>query len=289
MEEYITYEFLMKLNDASKSERKALKRRKAIEIFEGENGRISPKEIAKWLETTEAQVISYLGKTRIKIYDSLNGNTRPNETSKPGRPTKPSGRLTFSKVSRIVAERNQRIKAFYESGVAIEDIAKREHISLAQVREVFMYLGLPIYSLSELRKIQKDIDRKAKAGERERRRKIANRERREKIAEEKRRRKREDELKAREKEFEERTGGTVINNFEDLIREMKQLLEQGKSTLAIELGNFFLSGYENILTTEEREKLARALNELKTIKTAYLQVQAREEAKSESLEEAFEK
>ena len=291
MDNYITYEFLKKLGKALKNEKQELRRKKAIEIFEGEKGKILPSKIAEILGISETQVIRYLGKTRLEKYGykDFNASAKPKRSSETSRTARDSGqKLTLTRVSKLVSDRNRRIKALYDSGLSIEEVAEEEHISLEQAKEIYMALGLPIYSLSELRKIQDDIDEKDKANRQEESRKRRNRKRREKRAEQRRKKQQEETNNERRKKFEEKTGISIINNFNELLGEMKKLLQQGKSRLAIELGDSFLYD-ETILTPEERKKLAVSLNELKSVKRAYQKMEARREEELQGLEETLEK
>lgn len=265
MDEYITDEFLKKLDEASKDERKELRRKKAIEIFEGEKGEISPKEISKLLGISENQVIRYLGMKRLENYKKTIGI--PISSEKIRRVNIeigiPKGRLTDSKVDRLVLARNERIKTLSDSGLSIEEVAEIEHLTISQAKEIYMSLGLPIYTLSELKNIEKVIKEKERAE-----RKVASRKRRNR--------------RRREKRTGERQKGKVkidkkpeINSFKDLIEKMRELLQQGKSGLAINLGRSFSNS--TILTPEEREKLDSSLKELESIREAYRRVQEKEE------------
>lgn len=264
MDEYITDEFLKKLDEASKDERKELRRKKAIEIFEGEKGEISPKEISKLLGISENQVIRYLGMKRLENYKKTIGI--PISSEKIRRVNIeigiPKGRLTDSKVDRLVLARNERIKTLSDSRLSVEEVAEIEHLTISQAKEIYMSLGLPIYTLSELKNIKKVIKEKERAE-----RKVASRKRRNR--------------RRREKRTGERQKGKVkidkkpeINSFKDLIEKMRELLQQGKSGLAINLGRSFSNS--TILTLEEREKLDSSLKELESIREAYRRVQEKE-------------
>ena len=283
MDKYITDKFLKMLDEASKDEKKALRRKKAIEIFEGEKGKLLPNKIAEMLGISETQVMRYLGETRIKKYKNLENVTVPKRRVKVSKTERQSSQiLTLTRVSKLVSDRNKRIKALYDSGLSIEEVAEKEHISLEQAKEIYMTLGLPIYSLSELRKIQDDLDERNRVDRQEKSRRRKNRKRREKRAEERIKKQQEELNSERKKQFEEKTGITIINNFNELLAEMRKLLQQGKSKSAIKLGENFLYD-ETILTPEERRKLAISLNELKSIKRAYQRREARR------IEETFEK
>ena len=283
MDKYITDKFLKMLDEASKDEKKALRRKKAIEIFEGEKGKLLPNKIAEMLGISETQVMRYLGETRIKKYKNLENVTVPKRRVKASKTERQSSQiLTLTRVSKLVSDRNKRIKALYDSGLSIEEVAEKEHISLEQAKEIYMTLGLPIYSLSELRKIQDDLDERNRVDRQEKSRRRKNRKRREKRVEERRKKQQEELNSERKKQFEEKTGITIINNFNELLAEMRKLLQQGKSKSAIKLGENFLYD-ETILTPEERRKLAISLNELKSIKRAYQRREARR------IEETFEK
>lgn len=273
MEKYITSEFFRSIDRAPKNERESLRRKKVIEIFEGEDGRISPKEIAGVLDTTEAQVKRFLGKTRLKNYKGPSGIIIPSKNGK---------LLTSAKVREIVSDRNERIKYLHNSGLSIEEVAEKEQLSLAQIKEIYISLGLPIYSLSELRKIKKDTDENDKIIRKEQRRKRRNRKRREERARQRRIRQEEQQLSERRKEFREATGIALISNFKDLIREMKTLLQQRKSKQAIELGDRFLND-GTILTNEERENLAILLSTLKEVKEEHIRRQAEKETEGKKV------
>lgn len=265
MDEYITDEFLKKLDEASKDERKELRRKKAIEIFEGEKGEISPKEISKLLGISENQVIRYLGMKRLENYKKTIGI--PISSEKIRRVNIeigiPKGRLTDSKVDRLVLARNERIKTLSDSGLSIEEVAEIEHLTISQAKEIYMSLGLPIYTLSELKNIKKVIKEKERAE-----RKVASRKRRN-------RRRREKRTGERQKGKVEIDKKPEINSFKDLIEKMRELLQQGKSGLAINLGRSFSNS--TILTPEEREKLDSSLKELESIREAYRRVEEKEE------------
>ena len=265
MDEYITDEFLKKLDEASKDERKELRRKKAIEIFEGEKGEISPKEISKLLGISENQVIRYLGMKRLENNKKTIGIPISSENIRRVNIEIgiPKGRLTDSKVDRLVLARNERIKTLSDSGLSIEEVAEIEHLTISQAKEIYMSLGLPIYTLSELKNIEKVRKEKERAE-----RKVASRKRRNR--------------RRREKRTGERQEGKVeidkkpeINSFKDLIEKMRELLQQGKSGLAINLGRSFSNS--TILTPEEREKLDSSLKELESIREAYRRVQEKEE------------
>lgn len=273
MEKYITSEFFRSIDRAPKNERESLRRKKVIEIFEGEDGRISPKEIAGVLDTTEAQVKRFLGKTRLKNYKGPSGIIIPSKNGK---------LLTSAKVREIVSDRNERIKYLHNSGLSIEEVAEKEQLSLAQIKEIYISLGLPIYSLSELREIKKDADENDKITRKEQRRKRRNRKRREERARQRRIRQEEQQLSERRKEFREATGIALISNFKDLIREMKTLLQQRKSKQAIELGDRFLND-GTILTNEERENLAILLSTLKEVKEEHIRRQAEKETEGKKV------
>ena len=265
MDEYITDEFLKKLDEASKDERKELRRKIAIEIFEGEKGEISPKEISKLLGISENQVIRYLGMKRLENYKKTIGI--PISSEKIRRVNIeigiPKGRLTDSKVDRLVLARNERIKTLSDSGLSVEEVAEIEHLTISQAKEIYMSLGLPIYTLSELKNIKKVRKEKERAE-----RKVASRKRRN-------RRRREKRTGERQKGKVEIDKKPEINSFKDLIEKMRELLQQGKSGLAINLGRSFSNS--TILTPEEREKLDSSLKELESIREAYRRVQEKEE------------
>ena len=135
MDNYITYEFLKKLGKALKNEKQELRRKKAIEIFEGEKGKILPSKIAEILGISESQVIRYLGKTRLEKYGykNFNASVKSKRSSETSRTVRDSGqKLTLTRVSKLVSDRNRRIKALYESGLPIEEVAEfeKEHLTI---------------------------------------------------------------------------------------------------------------------------------------------------------------
>lgn len=292
MENYIIKEFM-----DSKSERESRRKHKrndmdsrrrarVIEIFEQANGFIGPEEIADALDIDIEKVKGYLGKTRIERYERLKAGEDIEDSEKENRvkskvdkasdtAVKQSERLTPNRVKKLADERNSRIIAMHAEGLSIEEIAKKEMLTPDQAKEIFLSLGLSIYTQEEIlemrRKAEEERKNREEAERLERKRSRQRRwirQKRAKIKAEKQRQEKERQ--------EEETGVVLIRNFEDLKRAMRLLLKQGKSKQAIELGEHFLDD-ENILSGEEKSNLFLAIEELKEIRKAYQKRKKREE------------
>lgn len=292
MENYIIKEF-MDSNSERKSEKKLkrndidyIRRKKVIEVFEQANGFIGPEEIADALDIDIEKVKGYLGKTRIERYERLKAGEDIEDSEKENRvkskvdkasdtAVKQSERLTPNRVKKLADERNSRIIAMHAEGLSIEEIAKKEMLTPDQAKEIFLSLGLSIYTQEEIlemrRKAEEERKNREEAERLERKRSRQRRwirQKRAKIKAEKQRQEKERQ--------EEETGVVLIRNFEDLKRAMRLLLKQGKSKQAIELGEHFLDD-ENILSGEEKSNLFLAIEELKEIRKAYQKRKKREE------------
>lgn len=291
MENYIIKEF-MDSNSERKSEKKPkrnnidyIRRKKVIEVFEQANGFMGPEEIADALDIDIEKVKGYLGKTRIERYERLKSGEDIENSEEENRgksksdkvsdvTVKQPERLTANRVKKLADERNSRIIAMHAEGLSIEEIASKERLTLDQAKEIFLSLGLSIYTQEEIlemrRKAEEERKNREEAERLERKRSRQRtwiREKRAKIKAEKQRQ--EAERK------EEETGVVLIRNFEDLKRAMRLLLKQGKSKQAIELGEHFLDD-ENILSGEEKSSLFLSIEELKEIRKAYKRREKRE-------------
>ena len=307
MDNYIIKEYI-----DSNSERKTKKRTirndvdsrrraRVIEIFEQANGFIGPEEIAEALDIDLKKIEGYLGKTRIQMYERLKAGediaADDEEETKVKRrrlqvsdtPVEQSKKLTPSRVKKLTNERNQRIIAMHLDGLSIEEIARKEMLTPDQAKEIFLSLGLSLYTREELLEMQKQEAEERKSREdaerlerkRKRQRDWVRKKRariRAKKQEEKDKQRRADE-EEEERKREEETGVVLIRNFEDLKRAMRLLLKQGKSKQAIELGEHFLEE-EDILSGEEKAKLFLSIEELKEIKEAYQRRERREKGKT---------
>lgn len=292
MENYIIKEF-MDSNSERNSKRKlkrndidSRRRARVIEIFEQANGFIGPEEIADALDIDIEKVKGYLGKTRIERYERLKAgediegseeeNAGKSKVDKVSNVTvKQPERLTANRVKKLAAERNSRIIAMHAEGLSIEEIAERERLTPDQAKEIFLSLGLSIYTEEEILEMRrKDEEERKNREEAERlerkrsRQRIWIRQKRARIKAEKQRQE--------ERNKEEETGVVLIRNFEDLKRAMRLLLKQGKSKQAIELGEHFLDD-ENVLSGKEKSSLFLSLEELKEIRKAYKRRKKREE------------
>ena len=288
MENYIIKEFMdskSEIESRRKHKRNDIdsrRRARVIEIFEQANGFIGPEEIADVLDIAIEKVKRYLGKTRIERYERLKAGEDIEDSEKENREkskadkasdvaVKQPEKLTANRVKKLADERNARIIAMHADGLSIEEIAKKEMLTPDQAKEIFLSLGLSIYTQEEILEMRKKAEEERK-----------NREEAERLERLERKRKRQRDwvrkkrARIRAKKQEEETGDVLIRNFEDLKRAMRILLKQGKSKQAIELGEHFLDD-ENILSREEKSSLFLSIEELKEIRKAYQRRKNREE------------
>ena len=246
---------------------------------------MGPEEIADALDIDIEKVKGYLGKTRIERYERLKSGEDIENSEEENRgkskedkvsdvTVKQPERLTANRVKKLADERNSRIIAMHAEGLSIEEIASKERLTPDQAKEIFLSLGLSIYTQEEIlemrRKAEEERKNREEAERLERKRSRQRtwiREKRAKIKAEKQRQEKERQ--------EEETGVVLIRNFEDLKRAMRLLLKQGKSKQAIELGEHFLDD-ENILSGEEKSSLFLSIEELKEIRKAYKRREKRE-------------
>lgn len=291
MENYIIREFMDSKSD-KKSKREtrsksidSRRRATVIELFEQSNGFIGPEEIANLLDIDLAKVERYLGKRRIQRYERLKLGEDIQESEKENkgksRVTRVSGvspeqseRLTPNRVKKITDERNSRIIAMHEQGLSIDDIASKERLTPDQAREIFLSLGLSIYTQQELLEMKSKAE-KARKNREEAERLERKRSRQSRWIREKRARIKAEKQRQEERKREEETGVFLVRDFEDLKRAIRILLKQGKSKRAIELGEYFLRK-DDVLSSEEKSKLFLSIEELKDIKKAYQRRERRE-------------
>ena len=291
MENYIIREFMDSKSD-KKSKREtrsksidSRRRATVIELFEQSNGFIGPEEIANLLDIDLAKVERYLGKRRIQRYERLKLGEDIQESKKENkgksRVTRVSGvspeqseRLTPNRVKKITDERNSRIIAMHEQGLSIDDIASKERLTPDQAREIFLSLGLSIYTQQELLEMKSKAE-KARKNREEAERLERKRSRQSRWIREKRARIKAEKQRQEERKREEETGVFLVRDFEDLKRAIRILLKQGKSKRAIELGEYFLRK-DDVLSSEEKSKLFLSIEELKDIKKAYQRRERRE-------------
>lgn len=285
MENYIIKEFMdskSEIESRRKHKRNDIdsrRRARVIEIFEQANGFIGPEEIADVLDIAIEKVKRYLGKTRIERYERLKAGEDIEDSEKENREkskadkasdvaVKQPEKLTANRVKKLADERNARIIAMHANGLSIEEIAKKEMLTPDQAKEIFLSLGLSIYTQEEILEMRKKAEEERK-----------NREEAERLERKRKRQRdwvRKKRARIRAKKQEEETGDVLIRNFEDLKRAMRILLKQGKSKQAIELGEHFLDD-ENILSREEKSSLFLSIEELKEIRKAYQRRKNREE------------
>lgn len=291
MENYIIKEF-MDSNSERKSEKKLkrndidyIRRKKVIEVFEQANGFMGPEEIADALDIDIEKVKGYLGKTRIERYERLKSGEDIEDSEEENRgkskedkvsdvTVKQPERLTANRVKKLADERNSRIIAMHTEGLSIEEIASKERLTPDQAKEIFLSLGLSIYTQEEILEMRRKAEEERKNRE-EAERLERKRSRQRKWIREKRAKIKAEKQRQEKERQEEETGVVLIRNFEDLKRAMRLLLKQGKSKQAIELGEHFLDD-ENILSGEEKSSLFLAIEELKEIRKAYQRREKRE-------------
>ena len=285
MENYIIKEFMdskSEIESRRKHKRDNMdsrRRARVIEMFEQANGFIGPEEIADALDIDIEKVKRYLGKTRIERYERIKAGKDIEDSEKENREkskadkasdvaVKQPEKLTANRVKKLADERNARIIAMHADGLSIEEIAKKEMLTPDQAKEIFLSLGLSIYTQEEILEMRKKAEEERK-----------NREEAERLERKRKRQRdwvRKKRARIRAKKQEEETGDVLIRNFEDLKRAMRILLKQGKSKQAIELGEHFLDD-ENILSREEKSSLFLSIEELKEIRKAYQRRKNREE------------
>ena len=297
MDNYIIKEY-MDSNSERKLKRKvrrhdvdSKRRASVIEIFEQSNGLIGPEEIADALDIDLKLVKSYLGKTRIQRYERLRAGEDIVDDEKETKvkhekpqvsdtPVGQSKKLTPRRVEKLADERNARIMAMHAEGLSIEEIAKKEKLTQDQAKEIFLSLGLSLYTREELLEMRKREEEERKSREEAERLERKRSRQRRWIRNKRARIKAEKQRQEEENKREEATGVVLIRNFEDLKRAMRLLLQQGKSKQAIELGEHFLEE-DDILSGEEKSKLFLSIEELREIKEAYQRRERREKRGSE--------
>lgn len=149
MDDFIINEYKNSRKKPQKGKSHALdKKRKAsvLEIFEQSGGLIGPDEISEILEIDKRKVREYLGKTRIKQYETLiNGDNLP---QKPKR--KHRRKQKVDKVDLIVAERNAKIYELSGQGLNLDEVAGKMELSPEYLKEIYLSLGLSIYTDEQL-------------------------------------------------------------------------------------------------------------------------------------------
>lgn len=285
MDNYIINEF-MNL-DSQREPKKAVikndadsrRRAKAIEIFEQSNGFIGPEEIADILEIDIKRVEGYLGKTRIQRYERIKagedivvGDKKQTKGKKSRTPqvsntsVDKAEKLTQGKVKKLAIERNFRIIAMHEEGLSMEEIASKEKLTPDQLKEIFLALGLSIYTREELLEMQRQEAEERKSREEAERLERTRKRKREWIRNKRARIREEKERQRRKQEGAEQEA--VIRNYSDIRRKMRELISQRNSKGAIEFAERYLDD-PNFLTKEERSELLILVKYISEAKRSY--------------------
>lgn len=288
MEDYIIKEFedlnaKRKPRRTRKNDVESKRRARVIEIFEQSNGFIGPQEIADTLDIDIKKVEGYLGKIRIQLYERLKAgdNIVSDKRERKGisrvaqvsdTPVAKSEKLTPRKVNRLTNERNARIMNMNAEGLSIEEIASKEMLTLDQAKEIFLSLGLSLYTneeLSEMRKQEAEERKSREETERLERKRKKQRElvrnKRARIREEKEKQKQRREQKREQKRVEHEE---VIRNYRDIKRKMRELINQRNSKGAIEFAERYIKNPE-FLTEEERSELLILIKYISEIRRSY--------------------
>lgn len=280
MDNYFINDYMEGQLKISSRERKAIQKRRerAIDLFE--KG-IGVEEIAEILEVTENTVRKYLGKRRLEgeeeleESESIESEKMPKSKSESAQkvvnddeehPKAKSGKLTFKMVDKLTDERNELIKQLHGEGLTLAEVAKRVNLTLDQAKEIYLTLGLSIYTSKELRNMREEEakreeeERKEKAKERRRKR---DRERRERIKAEKEKQEEASEEAENEDENEEK-----IESFHDIKKAMGKLIREGHSKKAIDLGEYYID-HADFISDEERSKLFAMVDFIKVLRQEY--------------------
>lgn len=240
---------------SAKNKRKREKYRAIREYFDSKEKTgeiVSPEDLAEKFNTTLKTIEKVLGKTRLKRYqDFLEGKE----------PEKKRNILTPGKVDRLIKERNKSILDMHKQGLTREEIATKENLTLDQLKEIYLSLGLNWYTPEEIQEMKRQKKNARRRDRRRAKREAAKREEAER-------------KEAERKEAEEEREETVdIKNYRDLIEAMRKLINKRNSRGAILLGESFLEnpirdGVE-IVNDRQRAKLFGQIEELKRIKESF--------------------
>lgn len=236
------------------------RRKRAIDLYV--NKKIGIEEIALILEVSTSKVKEYLGKRRLEqVEPESEEKANPREGRESSKKEKDEigsinkgKKLTESMVNRLISERNERIKAWYAEGLAIEEVAKRENLKLDQAKEIYNSLGLSIYTQEQIREMRKQEaerkkeEKKKMAKERKRKK---DKERRAKIKASKQK---QEKIKEAKDSETKKTANEEVSSFEDIKRKMLELIRQRNSRKAVEVANYYLENAD-FLSNEEKEKL----------------------------------
>lgn len=240
---------------SAKNARKREKYRVIREYFDSKEKTgemVSPEDLAEKFNTTLKTIEKVLGKTRLKRYQDFLEGKEPER--------KKRNILTPGKVDRLIKGRNKRILDMHKQGLTREEIATKENLTLNQLKEIYLSLGLNWYTPEEIQEMKRQYrNARRRAKREEAKRKEAERKEAER-----------EEAKREEAEREETVD---IKNYRDLIEAMKKLIKERNSRGAILLGESFLKnpirGGVEIVDARQRAELFRQIKELKRIKESF--------------------
>lgn len=136
------------------------KRRKSIiTIFEQSGGLIGPEEIADALDIDLELVKRILGVRRIEQYEILVGKKKPTIPKRDRRKkVNPSEEKEEEKLDRIIIERNKEIFELSTQGMSLAEIHERTGMSIDLLKEIYMSLGLNIYTDEEIEEMRRQAE-----------------------------------------------------------------------------------------------------------------------------------
>ena len=176
--DYLVEEYKRKQSQSKleKNNVERYKRKRAIQLFD--DGLQDVGVIAEALETTQSRVKEYLGKTRLAMIEASKKDEKFEVPKKPSRVRSPKADSSKNRSSkpkkfneryaqRYSDERDEAIVMFAREGISLNEVVNKLKelgftLTLNQVKERYMALGLPLYSKQEFEKIRKE---KAKARE----------------------------------------------------------------------------------------------------------------------------
>lgn len=288
MDEYL----LNKKNITREQRRKA----RAIDLL---SKGIGVEEIAEIMEVSEKTVREYLGKQRIEEFErSIMGEAQEEaeeEVSEiKAKPEEEKAKkenseeqedhglkLTESRVEELTSERNDKIIKMYNEGVSIQEIAKKEGMTVNQVKECYLSLGLSVYTKEEIEEMKKE-EAKRKARETRKRRQAQKKEEERRKLEQEKEKEKEEEKKGEEEKQED-----DVTSYQYIRKRMGELVREGKSKAAIDFGNTCLEN-ESLLTGEERSRLFMLIEYIEDVREKYRRSQRLKSRENESKSKAEE-
>ena len=170
----------------------------------------------------------------------------------------------------------------HEEGLSMEEIASKEKLTPDQLKEIFLALGLSIYTREELLEMQRQEAEERKSREEAERLERTRKRKREWIRNKRARIRKEKERQRRKQEGAEQEA--VIRNYSDIRRKMRELISQRNSKGAIEFAERYLDD-PNFLTKEEKSELFMLIEYIKEIRRSYKEQQTSSHGNVEDNEE----